>query len=171
MRTHRLSPSLLEALLNLMQVQPRDRILELECGQGEMSVALASRVPEGMVLAMDASPDRVQQARVRARDLDNVMFLLREAAAIPWREDFFSKALSHGFPTDLQDVLRVLTPGGVFYLASEPRPHSDDVPHERASGEELEQEWAGRLEAAGLGLIQARHLPEDCTVLMGEKPA
>ena len=171
MRAHRLSPSLLEALLNLMQVQPRDRILELECGQGEMSVALASRVPEGMVLAMDASPDRVQQARVRARDLDNVMFLLREAAAIPWKEGFFFKALSHGFPPDLQDVLRVLTPGGLLYLAPEPRPHSDDVSHEPAPREEWEQEWAGRLEAAGLGAIQAHHLPEDCTVLMGEKPA
>ena len=150
-----------------MQIQPRDRILELECGQGELSVALASRVPEGMVLAMDSSLDRVHQARVRARDLDNVMFLSCEAAAISWKEGFFSKALSHGFPVDLQDVLRVLTPEGLFYLAAEPRVHSDDASIDPATVDE----WARRLEAAGFGVIQAHHLLEDCTVLMGEKPA
>ncbi len=162
-----------------MQVQPRDRILELECGQGELSVALAARAPEGMVVAMDSSPDRVRQARVRGGNLDNVMFLPGGAAEIPWKQDFFSKALSHAFPvarpSDLYNVLRVLTPEGLFYLIAEPHPHSDDVPVEPATmeelGEELGEEWAERLEAAGFGVIQAHHLPENRSLLVGKKPA
>jgi ubiquinone/menaquinone biosynthesis C-methylase UbiE len=81
-----------------MQVQPRDRILELECGQGEISVVLASRAPEGMVVAMDSSPDRVRQARVRGGNLDNVMFLPGGAAEIPWKEGFFFQSPQPRFP-------------------------------------------------------------------------
>ncbi len=158
-----------------MQVQPRDRILELECGQGEISVVLASRAPEGMVVAMDSSPDRVRQARVRGGNLDNVMFLPGGAAEIPWKEGFFSKALSHAFPVDvpfdLHDVLRVLTPEGLFYLMAEPHPHSNDVPVEPATIEERVEEWVGRLGAAGFGVIQEHRLPENRSLLVGKKPA
>ena len=157
-----------------MRVQPRDRILELECGEGELSVALASRAPEGMVVAMDSSPDRVRQARVRGGNLDNVMFLPGRAAEIPWKEGFFSKALSHAYPVDLpfdlHDVLRVLTPEGLFYLMAEPHPHSDDASVEPATMEERGEEWAGRMEAAGFGVIQEHRLPENSAVLVGRKP-
>ena len=153
-----------------MRVQPRDRILELECGEGELSVALASRTSEGMVVAMDSSPDRVRQARVRGCNLDNVMFLPGGAAEIPWKEGFFSKALSHAYPVDLpfdlHDVLRVLTPEGLFYLMIEPHPRSDDASIEAATVEE----WARRLEAAGFGVIQEHRLPENRAVLVGRKP-
>ena len=150
-----------------MRVQSRDRIVELECGEGDVSVALAARVPQGMVVAMDSSADRIRTARIRARDLDNVMFLPSAVGQIPWKEAFFSKALSHGFPRDPQDLLRVLVPEGLVYLAVEPRPHSDNASPESSGVEE----WAERLKGAGFSMVEVHQLPGNCTVLVGKKPA
>ncbi len=145
-----------------MQINPRDRILELDCGEAEMSLALAARAPEGLVVAMDPSDDRVRRARARHRDLDNLMFLQGRAGEIPWKEDFFSKALSHGLPADVADVLRMLVPGGLFYLA----PGSDE-----GSESGSVEDWVGRLEAAGFGAIEAHLLPGNQTALVGRKAA
>lgn len=138
-----------------MQVSPRDRVLELDCGEGAMSVRLAGRALEGMVSAMDPSEDQVGRARAHARDLDNVMFTPGGAAEIPWKEAFFSKALSHGLPRELAGVLRVLVSGGLYYVAG-----SEPIP----------TEWKSRLEAAGFTAVEEHHLGEQLAVLVARKP-
>lgn len=142
-----------------MRIHPRDRILELDCGEGEVSVLLAARVPEGLVVAMDPSDECVHRARVRTRDLDNVIFLSPSAGEIPWKEDFFSKALSLRFCRDLAHVLRVLAPDGLLYMLVESAP-----------GCASPQEQVSSLEAAGFGSVEAHRLPENLAVVVGKKP-
>jgi len=161
-----LTPSILQSLLDLMQISPGDRILELDCGDGEASVELAARVPEGMVVALDASDDCVHRARTRARELDNVLFLPGTAAEIPWKEGFFSKALSRHPCENLGDVLRVLAPDGVFYLVADSGPDSGGA----AEAPTIE-EWERKLEAAGFVSVGAHRLGERHAVVVGRKPA
>ncbi len=149
-----------------MQISPGDRILELDCGDGELSVELAARVPEGLVVALDASDDCVHRARARARELDNVLFLPGTAAEIPWKEGFFSKALSRQPCENLSDVLRVLAPDGVFYPVAEAGPNS-------GGGAETSsiEEWERKLEVAGFVAVQTYRLGEQRAVVVGRKPA
>ena len=152
-----MTPSCNEALLELIEISPRDRILELNCGEGAITMLLAARVPEGLVAATDPSGDAIRGARLLARDLDNVMFFTGDEPHIPWKDDFFSKALSHGLPASLADVLRVLVPGGVFYVTWE----SDEGPV---------SEWVARLQAAGFAHLETTPLAESHTLILGKKP-
>lgn len=150
-----------------MQISLRDRILELDCGDGEVSVELAARVPEGLVVALDASDDCVHRARARARarELDNVLFLPGTAVEIPWKQDFFSKALSRHPCASLGDVLRVLAPDGVFYLVADSGPDSGG-----AAEVPTIEEWERQLEAAGFVAVGAHRLGEQHAVVVGRKP-
>lgn len=125
----------LPSLLQLIDVQPNDRILEMECGDGVLTVAMAARAASGLVLALDWSEERVHEARARGRDRDNVMFVHGGAGEIPWQADYFSKALSHGWPGQLADVFRVLAPGGVLYAVLP----ADDAPVQNTKWTELER--------------------------------
>lgn len=145
-------------LLQLMEIGPRDRILELECGEGEFSVALAAGASEGLVAGLDRDEERMRRARVRARETSNAMFMRAGAGEIPWQENSFSKALSHGMPADLSDVLRVLAPGArLFVLLERPADQAGDP----SSG----------LARAGFTEIRTRSLPDDTgLVLSAMKP-
>lgn len=140
-----------------MQVGPRDRILELNCGEGEVSLLLAARALEGLLAAMDPSDDSVRRARAKACHLDNVMFFTGGEDNIPWKDDFFSKALSHGPPENLAEVRRVLIPGGILYFSLE-------------KGEAVD-ESASRLKASGFIGTEVHPLREGQTVITGRKPA
>ncbi len=138
-----------------MRIGPRDRILELNCGEGQASIELARRVPEGVVVALDRSDDNVHAARVRARGMDNILFAAMERD-VPWNRDFFSKALSHGMPENPAEVWRVLLPAGELYI-------------EIAGGADSSPETA-ELEAAGFREIAGHPLPGNHSLLVGKKP-
>ncbi len=109
-----------------MEIGPGDRIVELQCGAGEFSVLLAAHVSEGLVAAFDPSEDNIRAARARARDLDNVLFITDVEPRLPWKEDFFSKAFSHGWPVNLAEIYRVLAPGGILFIGA-PQTRDDEL--------------------------------------------
>src|SRR5688500_7109770 len=51
--------------VELLDVQPNERVLEIGCGPGVAIAALASRVPEGLVVAVDHSEVMISQTRRR----------------------------------------------------------------------------------------------------------
>ena len=61
--------------------------LDIGCGAGELSLALARGNPDAQIVGVDVSPDLVAAARLRAEALDNVNFL--EADAAHWKPDAF----------------------------------------------------------------------------------
>ena len=56
-------------LLERLRLNGDERILDVGCGDGKVTAALAARVPRGSVLGIDASPGH---DRVRAHDVPRV---------------------------------------------------------------------------------------------------
>lgn len=69
-----------DAGLEALGPRPGERILDLGCGSGASTMALAHAVaPTGAVTAIDVSPDLLAQARLRLQGSDGVEFLEADA--------------------------------------------------------------------------------------------
>ena len=112
-----------EDMISRMNIQPRDRILEIGCGEGWASRELAALVPEGMVVGLDVSDEMVSKARAGSASCENLLLVWGEVQSIPWQEKFFSQALCiesfYYFESPekaLREIYRVLAPGGSFWV-------------------------------------------------------
>lgn len=65
--------------------------LDIGCGAGELSLALARGNPQAQLVGVDVSSDLVAAARLRGETLDNVSFV--EADAAHWKPDGFAPDL------------------------------------------------------------------------------
>jgi SAM-dependent methyltransferase len=106
-----------------LELQSRERVLELGCGDGWACRLLAAQLPDGLVIGLDASDERVREARGKSTAFDNLLYLWSAAEQIPWQENFFTTVLcvdSAGNFQDLEKVFgeahRVLAPGGSFWI-------------------------------------------------------
>lgn len=100
-------------LLSYVPETPGQRILDLGCGTGILTQALAGK--GNLVLGIDSSADMICKARALYPDLS---FEVADACALPWCEEFdivFSNAVFHWITRPrllLQNVWKVLKPGG-----------------------------------------------------------
>lgn len=111
-----------ERLLDAAAIRAGDRVLDLGCGTGALSLQLWRRQRDAHVTGLDPDPKALARARTKAA---------REGAAIEWRQGFgdalpfpdacFERVLSslmfHHLPHDgrrstLAGIARVLVPGG-----------------------------------------------------------
>lgn len=113
----------LDAFLELWRIEPGDRILEPGCGTGRLTRILSEATsPSGRVLAMDISPEMVEQAR--ARDFPaHVTVLQGSVAAVPSDDGSFDKVLClNVFPhfsdrgATLCEFARVVRDGGDLWI-------------------------------------------------------
>jgi ubiquinone/menaquinone biosynthesis C-methylase UbiE len=110
----------------LLEIGPKDRILEVGFGPGVVIDRLARLAPQGRVAGIDPSPEMVAQARarnllaIRRRHVD-----LREGSveSLPFDDNSFDKAIAINAMqvwrdpiTGLREIGRVLKPGGVIAL-------------------------------------------------------
>lgn len=117
--------------VDLLEVRPNDRVLEVGFGPGLAVQELARRARNGYVAGVDTSPLMVRQASqrnaaaIRARRVD-----LRVAgvSAIPFADADFTRALAVNsiqfWPNpdaDLRELMRVLRPGGRLAIVLQPR--------------------------------------------------
>ena len=108
---------MIDAVVDLMEVQLNDRILHLGFGDGAVTRKLARLAVNGVVLGVDVSDNLVWQARKLLADIENVMFVPGSPEEIPWQEDFFSAVLSTtppwpDPPRAAREIHRVTAPGG-----------------------------------------------------------
>jgi enediyne biosynthesis protein CalE5 len=85
-----------ERLVELAEVEPGDRVLDIATGIGEPAVTAARRVgPEGRVLATDIAPGMLEIGRERAAELglDNVEFMEADAEALELADQQFEAIL------------------------------------------------------------------------------
>lgn len=103
-----------------LDIQPTADVLDLCCGSGQATQFLLKRSPH--VIGLDASPRSLQRAQ---RKLPQATFVEGWAEAMPFDDRQFnvvhtSVALHEMQPDQLQQILqevyRVLKPGGVFAL-------------------------------------------------------
>ena len=116
-------PGMMEKVFRMMQVQPKDRVIDLGCGAGWATRQLARLASEGVAVGLDVSDEMVALARQQSVEIENVMFVLGAADEIPWQEDFFSLLLSVDsafYWPDLEaathEIFRVMAPGGRIFI-------------------------------------------------------
>ncbi len=86
-QTDRSFAGLTTQLLEQIAPLPGRHIVDLGCGAGELSLALAAARPDVRIAGIDISPELIEVAQRRAAALPNVEFLVANAAS--WhREDF-----------------------------------------------------------------------------------
>jgi ubiquinone/menaquinone biosynthesis C-methylase UbiE len=97
------------------------RVLDVGCGTGVLSRALAGRASGGSVLGIDAAPALLARARELSRDAPGLRFVEGDARALPLEDAsadavFLDSTLSHvpGPERAVAEAFRVLRPGGVL---------------------------------------------------------
>jgi SAM-dependent methyltransferase len=137
--------SMAETLGSLVELVPEDpsaRWLEVACGPGLVSRALAPRV--GAVEGVDLTPAMVAKAATEAEreGVTNATFTVGDATALPYEEASFDGAVTrfslHHIPAPgrvLAEMARVVKPGGWVLVAD----HVADGDGEAAA-------WHGEIE-------------------------
>lgn len=103
-------------LIEELGLKGNERVLDLGCGDGALSLQLAKLVPEGNVIGIDASQGMIDAAIPKAKK--NLQFLRKDINYLDYCEEFdvvFSNAALHWIKDHeklLQNVHRALRPGG-----------------------------------------------------------
>lgn len=137
----------------------REAVLDVGCGRGLMLVGAARRLSSGMAVGIDLwraedqadnSPDAALENARREGVSDRVKVETGDARALPFADASFDTVMSHWVVHNLpetvdraralDEMLRVLRPGGILVLA--------DIAHHQA--------YRAQLEARGLTDLQVR---------------
>ena len=107
-------------LLTQIDLQPDDVVLDVGCGDGRTTAAIAKSVPNGRVVGVDLSADMVAHATNQhcRPPVNNLRFARADAAALPFTAEFsvvFSNATLHWVPDQraaVHGIARALQPEG-----------------------------------------------------------
>lgn len=89
--TDRSFAGLTQRLLERVTERAGDAVLDIGCGAGELTLAIARNRPGARVVGVDVSGDLINAARRRGEQLTNAEFILADAGN--WREPGFSPDL------------------------------------------------------------------------------
>lgn len=103
------------------------RILDLGCGTGEITRRLAARYPQATLTGVDILDENLQRARSEQGDgADRIDYLQGDAFALDFADAAFDLIVCRhvsqsvpDFPRVLDEITRVLSPGGWLHLLSE----------------------------------------------------
>jgi trans-aconitate 2-methyltransferase len=108
-----------EAVLDRLELVGGERVLDAGCGSGRVTERLLARLPRGHVVALDASPRMIDEARERLIAFgDRVEFVvadLREPLRIDGVDAVFSTATFHWIADHaalFRNLAAALRPGG-----------------------------------------------------------
>jgi len=165
--------------LDLLDIQPEDRILEVGFGPGVAVARAAELATAGKVVGVDHSELMLRQARRRnakAIRAGRVELLLGSADALPRLEDRFDKVVAVNVYTFWKDPVSVLSglrqvmsPGGVIALTLQPRRRGATAGDTRVAAERM----SASLRAAGFGEVRTEILemaPVPAACALGRRP-
>jgi ubiquinone/menaquinone biosynthesis C-methylase UbiE len=133
--------------VQLLDVQPTDRVIELGCGPGVAVAAFATRAVRGLVVGVDHSQVMIGQARRRNRAAiraGRVRLIHTPVESLSIGDGPFDAALAVNtvgmWPdqvTPLRELARLLRPGGRIALVSQPRCPGATAATSTAAADEL----------------------------------
>ena len=114
------APPLTPLAAAVLRVEPPpERVLEVDCGDGDATLFLAREFPSARVRGVDRSADRIRAATARV-GLDpegRVAFKVGRRRALPYPDDFFDLVAAVDGRPSAAEAARVLRPGGHLILA------------------------------------------------------
>jgi trans-aconitate methyltransferase len=137
-RQSSLQQAMADEQLRLLTLKGSERILDVGCGDGKISAAIAERVPAGSVLGVDPSHDMIAFAssHFAAATHPNLRFEVADARRLPYRGQFdlvVSFNALHWVPEQeaaLGSIHAALAPGGqaqLRFVPQGPRKSLEDV--------------------------------------------
>jgi ubiquinone/menaquinone biosynthesis C-methylase UbiE len=152
----------------LPYLEPGQRLLDLGCGEGNLTLELAAHVAPGRVVGVDQEASVTRAAAQAAGDAcsTQVRFETGDAAALPFDDASFDRVFVHALLEHVPDpeavlaeVARVLAPGGILGAATTDWGSTLALPETPALREAVAAHLAKRRSLGGDPLA-ARHTPE-----------
>ena len=114
------------------------KILDIGCGRGDLAKALASRLSDSYIFAIDYSESAVNMARDYCVDNQNVVVMKCDATRLPFKNNsmdfvFLLDVVEHLYPeqlnTTLQEILRIMKKNGRLMIHTFPTRYMNDIAH------------------------------------------
>ena len=115
------------ALLEQAEIRNEDSVLDLACGTATLTIAAKRKCPSARIVGVDGDPAILELARAKAAQASvTLQFEQALAQRMPFAESSFDLVLSSLFfhhvsreskVAVLQEVVRVLKPGGELHVA------------------------------------------------------
>ncbi len=107
-------------IIPLLNPKKRDRVLEVGCGTGRLTIPVAKRCKE--VIAIDFSGRMIDVAKRKSSELNNILFKRVDVRnGLPFEDEQFDKVLAalvvnhiDNLERFFEEVHRVLKKGGIF---------------------------------------------------------
>lgn len=119
-------------LAQQVELPSKSRVLDIGCGTGLLTVRIAEQHPQAAVVGIDASKPMVDVA-TRKRTMANCYFQQALGEDLPFPDSHFELVTSALFfhhvdrelkQRTLQEIHRVLKPGGILLIADMDRPYT-----------------------------------------------
>jgi SAM-dependent methyltransferase len=120
------APALTPLAAAVLHVGDPERILQVECGDGDGALFLAREFPSARVRGLDRSPEAVQRAsgRVGLDPEGRIAFKQGCPRSLPFPSDHFDLVAALDARPAAAEAARVLRPGGFLVLAAAHRPEA-----------------------------------------------
>ncbi|HAR42634.1 MAG TPA: methyltransferase type 11 [Bdellovibrionales bacterium] len=123
----RFFPKSAEHMADLLNLRGNEHILDVACGTGHASLAIAPKLPKGRITAVDLSPGMLDQARRKtaSEDIRNVEFLERDMQDLGFDNGAFDAAVCafgiffvEDMDAQLSHIASAVRPGGRIMITS-----------------------------------------------------
>jgi ubiquinone/menaquinone biosynthesis C-methylase UbiE len=127
-------------VIEMAKIKAGDKVLDVGCGTGNLTLTAKNTAgASGAVYGIDSSPEMIEVARKKAkRSGSETIFEVGLIEKLTYPEATFDVVISrlviHHLPDDLKrqgfaEILRVLKPGGLFFLADFKPPSNPILAH------------------------------------------